>query len=277
MGSGVFIILSAILHAAWNTFAKRNSTPYYEVLGIMSFATVFSLLFIPFFSGPLFETSDSFLWALTSGLFEGGYIITLAISLSQSSLGKAYIIMRGSAMVIVWFISACFLGENINLFNTLGVFSVLLGLILTSQTFNPNQSRQLLFPVLCGICIAGYHLCYGRSLAYGANPAALFSAALWIALPCVFLLMKKKQRQVFKEQVKSNWKMTSLGGIISALSFLLFLIGLRHSEAGLALTLRNTSVVFAQIFAYFIGEKISQYQWIGALLVAFGASLIYPY
>lgn len=202
MGSGVFIILSAILHAAWNTFAKRNSTPYYEVLGIMSFATIFSLVFIPFFSGPLFETSDSFLWALTSGLFEGGYIITLAISLSQSSLGKAYIIMRGSAMVIVWFISACFLGENINLFNIIGISSVFSGLILTSQTFNSDQSRQLFFPVLCGICIAGYHLCYGRSLAYGANPAALFSAALWIALPCVFLLMKKNKDEYSKN--KSN-------------------------------------------------------------------------
>lgn len=49
MSSGVFIILSAMLHAAWNTFAKRNSTPYYEVIGIMSFATLFSFLFIPFF------------------------------------------------------------------------------------------------------------------------------------------------------------------------------------------------------------------------------------
>jgi drug/metabolite transporter (DMT)-like permease len=277
MGSGAFIILSAMLHAAWNSFAKRNSTPYYEVLGIMSFATVFSLLFIPFFSGPLFETWDSFLWALTSGLFEGGYIITLAISLNQSPLGKAYIMVRGSAMIIVWFISTCFLGEKINLFSIIGLSSVFSGMILTSNTFNADQSKQLLFPTLCGICIAGYHLCYGRSLAYGANPAALFSAALWIALPCVFLLMKKKQRQGFKEQVKSNWKMTSIGGMISALSFLLFLIGLRHSEAGLALTLRNTSVVFTQIFAYLIGEKISQCQWIGALLVAFGASLLYPY
>ncbi|OEH46326.1 hypothetical protein lpari_02664 [Legionella parisiensis] len=155
MGSGVFIILSAILHAAWNTFAKRNSTPYYEVLGIMSFATIFSLVFIPFFSGPLFETSDSFLWALTSGLFEGGYIITLAISLSQSSLGKAYIIMRGSAMVIVWFISACFLGENINLFNIIGISSVFSGLILTSQTFNSDSIKTIILP-----CFMWYLHCW---------------------------------------------------------------------------------------------------------------------
>jgi drug/metabolite transporter (DMT)-like permease len=277
MGSGVFIILSAMLHAAWNTFAKRNATPYYEVVGIMSFATVFSFLLIPFFSGPLFETTNSFLWALISGLFEAGYIITLAISLSQSALGKAYIIMRGCAMIIVWCISVYFLGENINLFNAIGILSVLCGLLLTSQNFTSIQSGQLLFPVLCGVCIAGYHLCYGRSLVYGANPAALFSAALWTALPCVFLLMKKEQKQAFKNQIKSNWKMTSIGGIISALSFLLFLIGLRHSEAGLALTLRNTSVVFTQIFAYLIGEKISPSQWAGAFLVVLGASLLYPY
>lgn len=277
MGSGAFIILSAILHAAWNTFAKRTSTPYYEVLGIMSFATVFSLLFIPFFPGPLFETSDSFLWALASGLFEGGYVITLAISLTQSSLGKAYIIMRGSAMIIVWCISACFLGENLNSSNIIGILSVLAGLMLTSQTYSPNQSKQLLFPFICGICIAGYHLCYGRSLAYGANPAALFSAALWIALPGILLLMNNKQRQLFGEKIKSGWKMASIGGMISALSFLLFLIGLRHSEAGLALTLRNTSVIFAQIFAYFIGETISPHQWIGALLVAFGTCFLYSH
>ncbi|TAL63017.1 MAG: hypothetical protein EPN84_05605, partial [Legionella sp.] len=265
MTPSAFIILSAMLHAAWNTFAKRNASPYYEVIGIMSFATFFSLLFIPFFSGPWFATSDSFLWALISGLFEGGYIITLAISLTQSSLGKAYIIMRGSAMILVWFISAGFLGEQINALNILGIFLVLGGLILTSQTYKTNQSNQLFFPFLCGICIAGYHLCYGRSMAHGANPAALFAAALWIALPSVFFLMKKNQREQLKEQIKSNWKMTSFGGMISALSFLLFLIGLRHAEAGLALTLRNTSVVFAQLFAYFIGEKISYYQWVGAL------------
>ncbi|STY28830.1 transmembrane protein [Legionella wadsworthii] len=75
----------------------------------------------------------------------------------------------------------------------------------------------------------------------------------------------------------SNWKTTSLGGMISALSFLLFLIGLRDSEAGLALTLRNTSVVFAQIFAYFIGKKISPSQWVESFLVALGACFIYPH
>ncbi|HHF7366428.1 TPA: EamA family transporter [Legionella bozemanae] len=277
MGSGALIILSAIIHAAWNSFAKKTSEPYFEILGIMSFATVFSLLFIPFFNTPLFPTVSSFLWSLISGLFEAGYVITLAISLTQSSLGKAYIVMRGIAMIMVWFISIEFLGEQINLFNILGIFAVFSGLALTGKTFDPGHSRQIFFPFICGICIAGYHLCYGRSLAHGANPAALFAAAMWIALPGIFLLMNKKRRQILCKKIKTGWKGMSFGGALSALSFLLFLLGLRYSEAGLAITLRNTSVVFAQIFAYWIGEKISSLQWLGALLVTLGACLLYSY
>lgn len=266
-----------MFHAAWNTVAKRNANPYFEVIAIMSFATLFSLFCIPFFSGPYFVTSNSIFWAIFSGVFEGGYILTLALSLSQGSLGKAYIIMRGSAMIIVWLISASFLGETLHTLDFLGILIVLLGLILTNQTFQKTQSKQLLFPGLCGICIAGYHLCYGQSLAFGANPAALFSTALGIASTGVFLLMSKDKRRAFQQQVKGNWPVTVIGGIICTFSFLFFLIGLRDTGAGLALTLRNTSVIFAQCFAYCIGEKITPRQWLGALLVALGASLLYPH
>ncbi|HHT0594277.1 TPA: EamA family transporter [Legionella anisa] len=162
-------------------------------------------------------------------------------------------------MIIVWFISIEFLGEQISLFNIFGIFAVFFGLALTVKTFEAGHSRQIFFPFICGICIAGYHLCYGRSLAHGANPAALFAAAL----PGIFLLMNKKQRQILGEKIKISWKGMSFGGALSALSFLLFLLGLRYSEAGLSITLRNTSVVFAQIFAYWIGEKISSLQWSG--------------
>lgn len=192
------------------------------------------------FPAPWFATPSAFWWSCASGLFEAGYVVTLAISLAQSAFGKAYIIMRGMAMIIVWFISTLFLGEKMGLLSLLAISAVLSGLFLTSQTVEPKQSKQLLFPLLCGLCIAGYHLCYGRSLAHGANPAALFAAALWLALPGIVLFMTKEQRQLFKGKIKTGWKRMSFGGMLSALSFLLFLLGLRYSEAGLALTLRNT-------------------------------------
>lgn len=277
MSSSMLIILSAIIHAAWNSVAKKTSEPYFEVLGIMCFATVFSLFYIPFFTGPLFVSIDSFLWSFASGIFEAGYMITLALSLKQSALGKAYIIMRGMAMIIVWCFSTWLLGEDIDLASFIAIFVVLTGLILTGQTIEANRSKQIIFPLMCGICIAGYHLCYGRSLIHGANPAALLASALWIALPGIVFLIGKKQRRALSEKIKLGWRTMSICGALSTISFLLFLSGLRYAEAGSAITLRNTSIVFAQVFAYFIGEKVSARQWSGAILVTLGASLLYAH
>jgi uncharacterized membrane protein len=62
--------------------------------------------------------------------------------------------------------------------------------------------------------------------------------------------------------------------MLSAASFLAFLGALTHGGAGLVLTLRNTSVVFAQAMAWMIGERPGRRQVLGAILVAGGAVLL---
>ena len=62
--------------------------------------------------------------------------------------------------------------------------------------------------------------------------------------------------------------------MVCAGSFLLFLAGLAATGAGAALTLRNTSVVFAQAIALLMGERPPRRQLAGAALVVLGASLV---
>jgi len=57
-----------------------------------------------------------------------------------------------------------------------------------------------------------------------------------------------------------------LGVLASALVF--------AAAAAAALTLRNTSVVFAQLLALLLGERIPVRQWIGAAFVAAGAAVL---
>jgi drug/metabolite transporter (DMT)-like permease len=64
------------------------------------------------------------------------------------------------------------------------------------------------------------------------------------------------------------------GGALATASFLLFLVGLERSGAGIALTLRNTSVVFAQLLAALIGERLPGRQLVGSALVVLGAALV---
>jgi uncharacterized membrane protein len=65
-----------------------------------------------------------------------------------------------------------------------------------------------------------------------------------------------------------------IAGVLSAASFLAFLGALVRGGAGLVLTLRNTSVVFAQGMAFLIGERPRRLQILGACLVAVGAVLL---
>jgi uncharacterized membrane protein len=66
----------------------------------------------------------------------------------------------------------------------------------------------------------------------------------------------------------------ALAGITCTTSFVVFLHALSLSGAGSVLTLRNTSISFAQSMAWWIGEHVSRRQLLGAALVTAGARMI---
>lgn len=272
----LLLISSAFLHALWNALAKKSGSPSSQVMGILIFATLFATAFVPFFSGAHFPTLLSFWWAIGAGIFEAGYVAALAITFDKAALGLSYTLMRGGAMLLVWAFSTVFLGEKLTSLALAGVTLVVGGLYLTGRVSRRSKPRKggELYAYLCAFFIAAYHLCYGQSLALGANPASLFALSLWVAVPALLIINGKEKFLILKERMWNSPLPFVTGGLICALSFMLFLLGLRHAGAGYALTLRNTSVIFAQIFAATIGERVSLIQWLGAVLVAVGVSFV---
>jgi uncharacterized membrane protein len=63
-------------------------------------------------------------------------------------------------------------------------------------------------------------------------------------------------------------------GMLSGGSFLILIEALARGGVGFVLTLRNTSVLFALIFAWLIGERPRFVTALGAVLVAIGAALM---
>ena len=267
--SSFLILISAILHALWNALAKKNAQPQVALTGILILCSLFSFAFIPFTGPHILPSNHALLWGIGSGLFEAGYLISLAITLQNSKIGPSYVIMRGGAMLFVWLISSLFLNEPFALFTALGVGLVMLGLYLIGP-----QLKGYLSAYVCSFCIAGYHLCYGQSLEHGTHPALLFPLSLIISVPALCLYSGKENLKHLKKLFFNRPTPIIFTGFICALSFFIFLYGLQTSGAGQALTLRNTSVIFAQFFALMIGEKVGRNQWLGAIIVAIGASIV---
>ncbi|MGE5187250.1 MAG: EamA family transporter, partial [Acidobacteriota bacterium] len=128
------------------------------------------------------------------------------------------------------------------------------------------SARALGWALACAAAIAGYHLAYKAALAAGGNPSAVFAAALAVAT-AINLVRSRGVVAYARERAARVLVMA----LVCGGSFLILLEALATSGAGFVLTLRNTSVLFATLLAFAIGERPRRLQIAGALLVAAGA------
>jgi uncharacterized membrane protein len=270
------LLASAFLHALWNALLKRERDPQRSVAGVLAVALVLAAAAAVTAPAPAFRTGAAFAWAALAGVFEGVYFVTLAAALARADYGTVYTVARGGAMVLVWPASPLFLGEPVSARGALGAAVVAGGLALVATVRGrPRVARAgLAFALACAGGIAGYHLCYDRALAAGARPSPLFAVALAIALPFVAGSLRARGPLAGSRPTPRELLRWTIAGVLCTASFLLFLSGLAASGAAVALTLRNTSVVFAQGLSFALGERPRPAQVIGAVLVAVGAALV---
>jgi drug/metabolite transporter (DMT)-like permease len=269
-----WLLASAFLHAAWNALVKREREPQGAVLGVLAAALVFSGIAALVLPGGGLPGRGALLWGVGAGAFEAVYFVTLGEALARASYGAVYAIARGGALVLVWPVAAALLEEPFTARSGAGAALVGAGVVLVAAAGHERATRGgIAFAVACAASIAGYHVCFDRALAAGAAPAPLFALAFAVALPPVWAQARLAGRVAVGLDRRAVLRL-GLAGALATASFLLFLVGLAASGAGVALTLRNTSVVFAQVFALLLGEGVPRRQLLGSALVVAGAALV---
>jgi len=274
--AAILVLISAFLHALWNTALKLQKDPESAAVAILGISTIFAVLAVPFMGGPSFPSIHGLFWALGAGVCEGGYFVTLALAMRRSPLGIVYTVSRGGSIVAVWPLSIIFLGEPITFISAGGTLLVACGIILTSADSDDSKEagQGISWAVLCALFISGYHLCYKCSLSTGANPSVVFAAALGLALPINIIRFGREGLSRTAKAIREKPFVLVVSGAICTASFLVFLIALSHSGAGIVLTLRNTSVIFTMLLAWRIGEIPGTRRIAGTIAVAAGAILL---
>nr|BFD63270.1 DMT family transporter [Bdellovibrio sp. HM001] len=275
----LLLLLSALLHAAWNALAKasKDKESFLFLTILLSGLLTASSMFI---SGQKlqFPAPQILAIAVLSGVFEGLYFLTLSKALRTSGLGKSYAIMRGGAMVLVWAYSSLFLGEQASLGQIMGAVLVLTG-ILTINFQDLRQSgvaglRSDIWSFLSALFIAGYHLCYHEALSQKAEPMPLFLVAMVVSLPFLLFGIRTGPIKRVLGTLRTHPYRVLITGTFATASFLIFLYGLRISAPGFAISLRNSSIFFAVVFSFFLKESLSRTQLIGACTIGLGALLL---
>jgi uncharacterized membrane protein len=275
LGSLLLVLLSALLHALWNALIKRERDTEAATVGVLISAAVTATIVaaISAVGGGAFPGARAFAWALAAGLGEGFYFLTLGRALARAPLGLAYTVARGGAIVAVWPLSVWLLGEPLTSAAAGGALLVLMGLVTTGGAERARFAAGLGWSAACALSITGYHLAYKQALGAGARPSALFAVSLVLAL-ALNLWRLPDARQRLAQLARTRLPPLLLGGLLCTAAFLILLHALAGAGAGAVLTLRNTSVVFAQLLGALLGESLRPRQVLGGLLVVAGAILI---
>lgn len=301
----LLVVASALAHASWNAILKRCRDPENAIVSMMSVAAVCGVLFAAILRMPV-PSATSFGWCLTAGVLEVGYFVTLARALARAPLGSVYTIVRGGALVLVWPVSVLLLGEPIGITRLGGTLLVVLGLAATGASermparvpalpdppSSDDVSRSddaetggegpeptttlrsgIAVAALCAVFVGGYHLAYKLALESGGRPEAVVSISLSTA-SILNVAALGARRKLALDALRVQPMRIVIGGLLASLGFLVFLSAMKNEGAGVVLTLRNTSILFAQALAFALGERPRRLGIVGAVLVTAGAILL---
>jgi uncharacterized membrane protein len=266
------ILLSALIHAAWNVLLKRARHLEAFTLALFAGSALLSAGLSLVWPGSCFPKGSSLGWALASGAFEGLYIVGLVRAMSLAPAGWAYGWSRGSAVLAVWPLSIVLFHEPLTPLTIAFAALVALGLLVMGASRVGHRGRGALpWAVLSGCSIAAFNLCYKGALKSGAQPAALFSVS--IAMGSALQALEQRRRglsSTFKSYLQQP-ALLAFCTVACTGGFLLYLFAMQTAGAARVTTLRNTSVVFAQGIALALGERPGWRGWSGAVLITLGA------
>lgn len=275
----VLVVASAFLHAAWNALVRRSPDPQTAVHVVVAIAGVIAAVAGAIELGlGVHGLPPRAIWlGVAAGVLEAGYFRALGRALAIAPLPPVYTVSRGGAAILVWPASIIAMGERATGLAAAGSALVIIGLAVSSELGRGTKrapARALVWAAQCACFIAGYHFAYKYALAADASPGAVFAISMVVATGLGATLGGADYRTRFAALVRAKPLLTVGTGVVCATAFLLFMIGLAGGGAAYVFTLRNTSVLFAVLLAWAIGDHPSRPQAIGAALVFAGAVLL---
>jgi uncharacterized membrane protein len=276
------VLLSAFLHALWNAMLRLEENKDRSLAVAVVVATVFAAAVAAIrweLGSAPFASASGVGFTLLAGMFEALYFVTLAKAMGLGKLGVVYTVSRGGAVLAVWPLSIALFAEAVTGTAIAGSALVLAGLALNGLgaggAGRGTPRAALAWAVVCAMAIAGYHLAYAAALREATNPSACFALSMTVSAVINVARLGGDGRARVRALVRTRWPRLLVMGLVCSGSFLILMEALATGGgAGLVLTLRNTSVLFAAGMAWWIGEQPARTELAGATLVAAGAALI---
>jgi drug/metabolite transporter (DMT)-like permease len=273
-GPFLAVLLSALLHAAWNAVVRASPEP-----GEVMAACVIAAGFVSLPGVLWFGLPPAVSWPyLLAGMALNTAAIRFAMAAYRTgSFGLTYPVMRAGIPLLALPIGAVIIGEWPRPVPALGVVLIASGVILLALNARgaaQGELRALGFALLAALAAAGYVTLDALGVRGSGNVAGYaFTLAVLNAgmIAAVTRLEGRDPAAILRRHARLGFAI-SIG---SMASFLLYIWAVSVSPVALAAALRETSVIFAMgLAAFALKERIGPLHWLAAVLALVGVLAI---
>ncbi len=270
------VVLAAVLHATWNAMVKNSEDGLLTMTLVMG--TVSLLGGIATFVVPVPREESWGLLAM-SVLLHLAYQLFLVQAYRMGDLSQVFPIFRGIPPILVAALSGVIAGEWLNLWQTLGVVVISMGvasLALKRSLSTPKERAALAFALGTALAITAYTFADGLGVRRSGD-ALGYAAWMFLLNGIPYVLIAAWVRgPAFWPFLRANWLVGGGAGVLAATGFAIILWAFAQGAIAPVAALRETSVVFAAMIGTLVlKEPFGRQRILAAVLVAAGIVLLH--
>lgn len=271
----VAVLISALLHAIWNTLAHQATDRLvgFALIGVVDAVGGAALALIGGLPPP-----DAWPFIVASAVLHVGYNLLLLASYQLGEFSQMYPLARGTSPWVVALISVFVLGRDLPVRELIGILAVsggLIGLVLVGGRPGRRDVPALGAALLTGLMIAAYTVVDGVGVSHGHLLAYIGWMFFLQGPPIAVLAVLRRRGGRLMPAVRASAVAGIAGGVISLTAYAIVLWAQTSGALAPIAALRETSIVFgALIGAVFLGERLGARRAVAAAVVFAGVLLI---
>jgi drug/metabolite transporter (DMT)-like permease len=275
------LLLSAVLHTAWNLLIKQAEDKYIVTFWMVTFGGLFAIIAL-FFTG--LPPREMWVFAIVSVCIEAAYFITLSYAYHDNDFSLVYPVARGTAPAFLAVWSFVFLRERLTDGGLIGLVLIIGGLIvigvntLMQAHVTHVHFKGVAVAVFIALLISIYSAIDGTAVKNGyALPyvMTMFTLVPFVISPFIF---RRYDWSHVREVLVKQPIRVPLAGVLGVLAYLMAVFAYSIAPLSYAGAVREVSVVFGALTGWWLlNERLGAIRVVGAFVIFGGIVMIAVY
>jgi drug/metabolite transporter (DMT)-like permease len=262
------------MHAGWNAMIKVGLDRFSSILLVVLAQIGIGTVLLPFFPLP---AAAAWPWILASAVIHTAYKLSLIRAYEHGDLSQVYPLARGTAPLVVAFVSAVALGKATTPTKTLAIVCIGLGVCFMAfrRGIGAMSPKAIGYAFVTAACTASYTLVdgIGARVSGSASGFILMLSIIDGMLTCAYALATRGPAAFTR--LRPAWRSGLTAGAMSLASYWIAVWAFTKAPIALVAALRETSVLFAMLIAVLLlKEKAGANRIMAALFITCGVVLM---